>query len=294
MLSRTALKAASAVALTASALALGAASAAPAFAATTATYGTWSEVTEVTAYENYTGSVSFGASGISGATYVTTFSDNNSYNEDFLDVNDDEWLSAETPFGAVFGASGPSDTANFLRTEINVGPQTTVYTFETPVPANRLGIAVGDLDYDTVVFTAVDNAGNPLTGDELTGASSDNAFNLCAVTDSVPTTCSGSDVDIPPFTPGANDVTFGPNADSGDGVTGWIFPSAEIKTLTITHSGDDSSIRTWMAAIDVAAVEPALANTASPETGVTLSVALTLGLLGIGGLFVAHRRTVNA
>lgn len=295
MLSTTSLKAVSAVALATSALLVGAASAAPAFATTTATYGTWSEVTEVDPSVSYTGSVSFGASGISDATYETTFDVDDSGNEVSLGTNDSNWIPAETPFGAVFGASGPSDT-NFLYTDIGVDPQTTIYTFESAVPANRLGIAFGDLDYDSLVITAEDAAGNPLTGEELLGASTDNTFNLCIEGDTMPDTCDEPVTGVGTLTTNANDVAFGNNEDFGDGVSAWIFPSAEVKTLTVVHIGDDSSIRTWMAAIDGAAAveEPVLANTAAPEAGATLWIALALGLLGVGGLVAANRRKVTA
>ena len=298
MLSMTSLKAVSAVALAASALLVGAASAAPAFATTTAaTYGTWGEPTEVTPYVNYTGTVSFGTSGISDATYDTTFDDNDSYNEVSLDVNTDEYLTAETPFGAVFGASGPSDTTNFMRADVH-NSETTVITFDTPVPANRLGLAVGDLDLDTAVISATDGSGTPLTDTQLFGSSTTNAFNLCVVTTSLPPECEpdGTYTEAPLVTSAAHSVTFGFNVVGEDvGVTGWIYPSADIKTLTILHTNTDSdrsSIRVWLAAIDEAA--PVLPNTAAPEAGATLWIALALGLLGMGGLVAANRRKVNA
>jgi hypothetical protein len=299
MILKNFLKAVSAAALAASALLVGAASATPAFAATTTTYGTWSEVTEVTANQNYTGSVSFGTSGIPDATYETTFPNADTTNEVTLDTNEDEWIPAESPFGAIFGASGPSATVNFLRTDLLNGPQTTVFTFERPVPANRLGIAFGDVDYDTVTVTATDMAGSTMTGAQLIGTSTDNAFNLCADSATMPDSCGAQDASVGTVTTNAFDVVLDNNNSTGgsDGVTAWIYPSAEVNTLTVTHTGFISSIRTWMAVIDSAPrvpEAPVLAKTAAPEAGATLWIALTLGLLGIGGLVAAGRRKVHA
>lgn len=295
----TSLKVTSALALAASALLVSAASAAPAFAATTTTYGTWSEVTDVTTSQNYTGSVSFGTSGIPDATYETTFPSANANNEVTVRDNSGEWMSPQTPFGVAFGASGPSDTLNFLRVDAFDTNQT-VITFDSPVPADRLGLAIGDLDFDSATITATDGNNVALTAAQLVGSSTSNVFNLCTVTDSVPTVCQsgGPYTEFPVLSTGANNITFDPNTVGEDvGVTGWLSPSAEVKTLTIEHTSQTggSSLRYWLSAFNAPAeVEPLLANTAAPESGLTLWVAAALGLLGIGGIVTAGRRKARA
>lgn len=276
----------------------------PAFATGGATYGLWSEVTEVEQYVEYSGSVDFTGSGISNATYVTTFVDiggvDISENGVSTRLNDTQFLSAETPFGAIFGASGPSETNNLLEidgADYAAAPpyerSNTVITFDSPVPANRLGIAIGDLDYDEVQIEARDSGDNLLTYEQLVGTSTDNTFNLCNVT-TLPDTCDAATDVEPEIATDGPWVDFFPNEDpNGDGESGWIFPSAEIKSITIDHLSSGSSIRIWLAAINevtptpTPTPTPTLATTGSTFGSEAIWFALSLGALGIASIAFA-------
>jgi LPXTG-motif cell wall-anchored protein len=208
-----------------------------------------------------------------------------------LNVDDeDEWFTAETPIGAVFGANGPSTTNNFLKIE---SPDNTTtdsilaVTFATPVKAGNLGFAVSDLDTDHVTVTATDAAGAAVSGSDLLGsASSTAAFNFCDVADS-PGGC--SDTDVPTVETNATDVVATGSASNTDGSTVWFQPSVDIATVTFTYRNDDggnsSSSRYWFAQ-----KESTLANTGASASTMLGMFGIGSALLAAGAIFVMRRR----
>jgi hypothetical protein len=265
---------------------------APAFAATVSDYGVWSEPVLNSESGSYSGTISF-AGTTPGATYETVFSFvDDTDNEVEISDTSEEWISEGTPFGAVFGSNGPSTTNNFLRTGVTVtsdlSSATTTITFESPVPADSLGVVIADLDLDSATISAKSATDTALTGDELVGSANPIGFNMCDTDKNIPTVCEDVEdpKDVPLVTKNANDV-YVVNSEVGEdvGVSAWVKPSAEISSLTIVHIGlgSPSTVKIVLAGLPI----PTLA-----ETGTTKSdlFALAAALMMIGFISVVHAR----
>jgi hypothetical protein len=265
---------------------------APGFAVNASDYGVWSEPVLNSESGSYSGTISF-AGTTPGATYETVFSDVGSQNNE-VEISDtsEEWISEGTPFGAVFGSNGSSTTNNFLRTGVTVtsdlSSATTTITFESPVPADSLGVVIADLDLDSATISAKSATDTALTGDELVGSANPIGFNMCDTDKNIPTVCEDVEdpKDVPLVTKNANDV-YVVNSEVGEGVgvSAWVKPSAEISSLTIVHIGlgSLSTVRIVLAGLPI----PTLA-----ETGTTKSdlFALAAALMMIGFISVVHAR----
>lgn len=261
--------------------------------------GTWGIWTATDVDNAASGNITIGDSAVGGAsfTYDETVGTSSAYIES---VNDrEDWFTAEAPPGVVFGANGPSDVENVItlsNDDPNVG--VLVITFNNPVPAGDLGVAIGDLDSseesdpnesDRATVEATTGAGADLTSAELNGE----VFNMCnvAINADMPTACGDTQItDVPILTePTATSVKFSgdPVVSDGTGEYGWVHPTAEVKSLTITWNGWDSgsSSRVFVAVKKHAAL---------PDTGVdAVSLTLTsvvLGLLGAAALIAVRRR----
>ena len=162
-----------------------------------------------------------------------------------------EWMTTETPYGSIFGASGPSETIRFLSQRADKGTViTTTYTFSRPAPARALGIALGDADVDSVEVVAVDSAGNviPLSG-LVPGA-----FNFCDVSSDKPDECGSAPYDIPAWSETATGGLLSGTGTESTGPLGWLRPTTGIKTLTLTFrpnpvGSGTPSYRTWFTAL---------------------------------------------
>ena len=231
-------------------------STAPASAA--GVYADWSIDPSDPAAQNHTGLVEFSGTGLPFATYSSNKSANDGESVRVATGTSTygDWLTSETPFGAVFGPSGPSSTIQFFRVRIGTSTvSTTTYTFDSPFPANRLGFAFGDIDVDHITLAATDGNGNPVSGANLVGG----VFNYCEVTVDVPTTCDGGPYTDPVWTPGVvgGEITPtppNPGIEEGTGSSAWFRPRVPIKTLTVVFeaypSAGEPSYRTWFAALD--------------------------------------------
>jgi LPXTG-motif cell wall-anchored protein len=210
----------------------------------------------------------------------------------------EDWFTAETPPGLVFGPNGPSDVENVITlSNDNANEGVLTITFNNPVPAGELGVAIGDLDSneesesesDRALVEATTGAGADLTSAELNGA----VFNMCNVTVNadMPTDCEATQLTTAPVMtePTATSVKFSGNTvlSDGTGEFGWVHPTTDVKSVTITWNGWDggSSTRVYVAVKK---------NLTLPDTGVdVVSVALTsmvLGLLGTAALIAVRRR----
>lgn len=219
-------------------------------------YADWTITPESSSAQNHSGTLSFPNALLPGASYTSN-----------KDIDDGEptriatgtgtygdWLTAETPFGAVFGPSGPSTTIQFFRQRIGTETvATTTYTFNKPFPANRLGFAVGDIDVDDLTITATDENGAPVPGSRLVGGT----FNFCDVTVDLPTNCTGGPYPSPVWTPGSNGGTVtptppAPGIDETTGASAWFRPTVSLKTLTFVFqaypTAGEPSYRAWFAA----------------------------------------------
>ncbi len=276
---------------------------APAFAVTTPDYGVWSEPSYDAGAGTYSGTVTFAGTSIPEATYSTVFSVADEGNEVQVVDSTEEWIPESSPVGASFGSSGPSETNNFLKSSVASSEEpfissTTTITFASSVPADTLGIVLGDLDIDSVQVSAQTEDGTDLTGEELVGSAGTSGFNLCAAEVNTPTVC--DDVtdpnDAPVVTPNADDVLF-VNSEVGEdvGVTGWLKPSVELKTLTIVHTGAGaaSSVRIWLAGpqVENSATEE-LADTGSYNANLAM-FALLLSMIGALYIVAARRMSKN-
>lgn len=269
----------------ASAFALLLAPLAPATAASSA-WGVWPEIAPDAVSSL---PLTFSGTGTVNATWTITGA--SFYEVIATDVDNDpqEYFSAPTPIGTVFGANGPSSTENFLKAtslDDTTTPVVVTVTFASAVAAGSLGFAVSDLDTDHVTVTATDGSGSALTGAQIVGTATTGAFNFCAYNGDP--ACIGTVV--PTITQNANNVlATGVESEANDGSTAWFRPNVAVKTVTFTYLNDDneasSSGRYWFA------------QTAPlPDTGVNNSTMITLlvvgaSLLTAGGLMVARRRS---
>ena len=267
------------------AIALALAPLSPASAASTAAWGVW-DLNILTAVNTET--VTFGSSSLPDATFTISGTYTTA---EVLNVDDgDEWFTAETPIGAVFGANGPSATNNFLKIESTTTTTdlvTLTVTFASPTKANDLGVAVSDLDSDEVTVSATDANGNALTGAQLVGTASPDAFNWCNVANS-PGGC--TDTDTPNITVNASDV-FAAGAQQGtDGSTAWFQPSVGVKTITYVYKNDDTNTQTSTVRFWLAQKESALPNTGVSASSMLGMFGFGAALLAAGALIVVRRR----
>ncbi|MBU3675143.1 MAG: carboxypeptidase regulatory-like domain-containing protein [Solirubrobacteraceae bacterium] len=221
-------------------------------------YPAWTITPELTGAQNHDGTLDFDLREFPNATFTSRKS--TSDGEPVAIRSSRSWLTAATPFGAVFGPSGPSPVRQFLSTRVDGNEDTvatTTFTFARPTPAGALGIAYGDIDVDALTISATDANGNVVPGSALVG----NTFNFCQVPTDVPTECAGEEIrtDIPVWTPTDTGGTFTPNPPPPDdrdtaGASGWLRPATKIKTITaVFRATDDNSgtpsYRTWLAAL---------------------------------------------
>ena len=133
-------------------------------------------------------------------------------------------LGADTRFGAVFGSSAGKA---YLRVDVKAtAPTVTTITFATELQADQLGMALGDIDAESVVVTMVDDSGTDLSASQM---GSQDPFNYAG------------DPDLPTITEGTNEVTVADSrcVDAGqqcdtNGATAWFQPETKVKTITLT------------------------------------------------------------
>jgi hypothetical protein len=213
------------------------------------TWGTWSATNPLDAP---TGRVTFGNTAVGGADFTFVLNSGSSTASIDTVSSAGEWFTSETAPDAWAGANGPSSSENVLTLSGAAANATTTITFDNPVPADYLTLVVSDLDStnasdplysDRVTITATADSGASLTSSQLQGlASGAEVFNFCNVTVNadMPTDCSGTVATAVPVmqTPSANSVYFfgDISVSSTVGNSGWLAPSAEVKTLTLVWS----------------------------------------------------------
>jgi LPXTG-motif cell wall-anchored protein len=260
--------------------------------------GTWGIWAAADVTDAPVGTIGFGSTTVPSASYEYTVISGDSSVE-IATVNDKEvWLAASSAPGAVFGANGPSDIENLLDYDADDSSETTlVITFDAEVPANALGFVIMDIDgsnsglaedADRFTVEATNAAGTNLTSSELNGG----VFNFCNVpVAEMPGDCGGTAyTGVPTVTePTATSVFF--EADllnsTDDGDSGWVNPTAAIKTLTVTWLSQEGGSSAKLA---IAIAEKA----ELPDTGIDLTTgalsALVLGVLGAVALIATRRR----
>jgi LPXTG-motif cell wall-anchored protein len=258
------------------------------------TWGIWAaeDVLDATA-----GTIGFGSTTVPSASFVYTQISGDTGVE-IATVNDkDMWVPASSTMGAVFGANGPSDIENLLDYDANATSEATlVITFDAEVPANELGLVIMDIDSentglaadaDRFTIEATNAAGTDLTSSELNGG----AFNFCNVpVAEMPGDCNDTAyTGVPTVTePTATSVFFEGSLlnASDDGDSGWVNPTAAVKTMTVTWLSQDGGSSAKLAI--------AVKKSALPDTGLDVTTgaltALVLGVLGAVALIATRRR----
>ena len=256
-------------------------------AAPVGVYPAWTLTPEDTAAQNHSGTIDFDVLGMPDATYTIDKSNDDGEDAELLTSDDSgDWLTADTPFGAVFGASGPSTTTQLLKTRVDEDTTaTTTITFATPVPANTLGFAVADIDVDQVIITGTTADGSAVTGAQLAGTT----FNFCDVAAPKPDNCDGVDAPyaVPTWNPATGTVSDPADEDS-DGASASFRPTVAISSLTFAFSSVDSSspsYRLWFAALSSSVTGTVAFPAGAPK------VPVTVNLLGTDGSTLATTTT---
>jgi LPXTG-motif cell wall-anchored protein len=264
------------------------------------TWGTWSATNPLNAPS---GRIAFGNTAVGGASFTFVLNSGSSTASIDSVTSAGEWFTAQTPPGAWAGANGPSSSENVLTLSGAAANATTTITFDNPVPADYLTLVVSDLDStnasdplysDRVTITATTNSGSSLTSSQLRGsASGSEVFNFCNVTVNadMPSDCGGTVATAVPVmqTPSATSIYFFGDiaASSAVGNSGWLAPSAEVKTLTIVWASYAvlSDVRIALAVKQ----DPKLPDTGL-DVGSTALTGLVLGLLGAAVMTGVRRR----
>ena len=232
-------------------------SAAPALA--TGYYPSWTKTPSSSSAQNYEGTVDFNLRLFPDATWTSAKSvdDNegvrlyNSAPDCDASNTSCEWMTAATPYGAVFGASGPSESIRFLSQRAAKGTViTTTYAFSRPAPTRALGIALGDLDVDSVEVEATDADGGVVPLTELVPG----AFNFCDVTADKPDDCRSAPYELPTWSATAAGGLLSGTGTETTGPLGWLRPTTGVKTLKLTFrpnavGSGTPSYRTWFTAL---------------------------------------------
>lgn len=250
-------------------------------------YPAWTITPDDTEAQQHTGTIDFDVVGLPDATYSVNKSAPDGEDTKITTSDDSgEWMTADSPFGQIFGASGPSSTVQFLKVRVSGRTlATTTVSFATPVPADVLGFAIGDIDVDRMVLSGTTGDGSAVTGDQLAGAT----FNLCNVPDPRAESCDGNDGPFfaPTWDPATLTVSFPPDEDT-DGAVAWFRPTVSISTLTFTYSAtgpSNPSFRLWFAGLSSAVT----GTVAFPAGSATVPV--TVKLLGTDGSTLATTTT---
>ena len=253
-------------------------------------YPAWTITPEDSEVQNHSGTIDFGIVGLPNATYSVNRSEADGKKTELTTADDSgEWLTADTPFGQIFGASGPSSTIQFLKVRVSeTSVATTSVTFATPVPANVLGFAIGDIDVDRMVIAGTSADGSPVTGADLNGAT----FNSCDVPEPRSENCDGvtAPYAVPTWNPTTMTVSYPPDDDT-DGAVASFRPTVSISSLTFTYDatgGAEPSFRLWFAGLS-SSVTGSVAFPAG-----SAKVPVSVNLLGTDGSTLATTTTDNS
>jgi len=271
---------------------------APANAALTNGWGYWMYTSEV---DTMSGSLTF-ATGQVNATWTSEGTDG--YSPEISQDTMDEYYNSSTPIGAAFAANGPSADNNFMRVYAPAGDNNNGIihiTFDSPVPAGKLAIAISDIDSDEAYIVATTDGTTQLTQEELAGVSSSDlnslAFNFCATRND--SFCANETDVVPVSDSGSNTIKAGSRQDTNlwgtDGSSDWLHPAAAVKTLdiTVTNGDDNGDSSERIALVQQSGTADVLAATGS-NTGDQITVAAVAFGAGAAILATTRRRKARA
>ena len=197
------------------------------------------------------------------------------------------YLSAGTAFGAKFGSSQGHPYLSLRPRQDSAGnPSTTTFSFATPTPIGGWGFALGDVDAEQVVISAIDAAGNPVPSTAF-GVST---FNYCAAAGSG---CTGTSV--PTATPSPFSIAIEdlgcptiPGQCTTAGEAASIDPTVSLSTLTVVSNWKQGfpAYQAWFATI-------ARAVSGTMTTSCAVSAPLSAQLLDGSGAVVANSAVTN-
>lgn len=186
------------------------------------------------------------------------------------------WLPASSSFGTRFGSSQDREYLSLRPAADNAGsPSTTTITFDVPAPVGGWGLALGDVDAETLVVTGTDADGDPVTGAGLGLVSS---FSACDASPRA-SACSGltAPYAVPTATTGATSVTLadplcptvGERCDT-TGAAGWFSPTVPVRSLTVTSTWKQGfpTYQLWLASAEQAVSGSVTAPCTSDRDGV--------------------------
>ena len=172
-------------------------------------------------------------------------------------------LTGSTPFGQAFGTSSGQQYASIGATGSNTGPSSTTLTFASPTPASGWGIALGDVDAESVQITATAPGGAPVPVSALGFAGT---FNYAP-----------SGTDVPTWNP-TTGTLIGGGSDTA-GATGWFRPTTPLASITLNFTTliGTPLFQVWIAAstatISGTVTAPAAAGAPpTPVAGATVQV----------------------
>lgn len=193
-------------------------------------------------------------------------------------AEENEGFTTADPLGALVGANYDSTDTNFLKISTaadNTQTLVTEITFDSPVPAGQLVLAISDIDSDHAEITMLDENDDDVTAGDIIGTATETGFNWSDPADTlnVPT--------VEATDPGVVSMYNAP--DDTEGSTGWVRPSSSISKITIntwTEDGNVSSQRIWVGQVIEDTSSDGLANTGAGDS-------LYLGAIAGGALLVA-------
>lgn len=201
-------------------------------AASVGVYATWTSAGSPGAFS---GTVGIAVGGFPAATFAST--------QRSVGTATSATLGAATPFGAVYGSSSGRQYGSFGTSTGNMSAQSTTITFATPTPAAGWGLALGDIDAESVRISATGADGSPVPTSAL---GFQGGFNYASGGTDVPTwdPSTGTAIGNPcPASPAP------PDCDT-NGASVWLQPTTPLRTLTLdfTVQGGAPQFQVWMAA----------------------------------------------
>lgn len=202
-------------------------------------------------------------------------------------AEENEGFTSADPVGALVGANYDSTDSLFLKIETaadNNQETVTEITFDSPVPADQLVLAISDIDSDYTEVTMLDAEDSDVSAEDIVGTATTTGFNWDdpSDTENIPNVALED----------ATTVSMGTAPDGTDGSTGWVRPSVAVSQITIstwTEDGNNSSQRIWVGQV----IEDTSSDNLA-DTGVSDSLYLTAvaggAILAVGGAIALRRR----
>jgi len=237
---------------------------------------------------------------VDGAEDRLVFSDPSLSDATFSVVNANTWrvetpadgmeiFSANSPVGALIGANtgATNDFALYVFSkDENREYAIVTITFDTEVPAGNLALALSNVNDDHALIEMIDGNNVSLTGTEIIGTATDTGFSSTDIaSDPIPTVVAS-----------ANFVRMDAPEDYNDASTGWVRPSAGVKTIAIAIASNDSYYgmqRVWIGQIGGSADVGGSSGEGLAKTGAADSMYLVAfagaAILATAG--IARRRT---